>query len=195
MSSPDSTIEVETSTSRLPPRKRRHDPRELALGHLAVADADAGLGHQPREPGRDPEDALARGCARRRPARRGPARGAPPRRRAPARSARSVVWMASRFSGGVATSESSRSPESARCSVRGIGVAVRVSTSTCARSRLSASLWRTPKRCSSSMISRPRSGKTMSFPTMRCVPIRMSTSPAASAASDPALLLRRRRSG
>ena len=94
-----------------------------------------------------------------------------------------VVWMASRFSGGVATSESSRSPESARCSVRGIGVAVSVSTSTCARIRLSASLWRTPKRCSSSMISRPRSGKTMSFPTMRCVPIRMSTSPFASAAT------------
>ena len=41
-------------------------------------------------------------------------------------------------------------------SVRGIGVAVSVSTSTSARIAFIASLWRTPKRCSSSMISRPR---------------------------------------
>ena len=41
-------------------------------------------------------------------------------------------------------------------SVRGIGVAVSVSTSTSARSAFSCSFWRTPKRCSSSITSRPR---------------------------------------
>ena len=40
--------------------------------------------------------------------------------------------------------------------VRGMGVAVRVSTSTSAFSRLIDSLWVTPKRCSSSTTSRPR---------------------------------------
>ena len=40
--------------------------------------------------------------------------------------------------------------------VRGIGVAVSVSTSTSARIALIISLWRTPKRCSSSITSRPR---------------------------------------
>src|SRR5260370_105098 len=41
-------------------------------------------------------------------------------------------------------------------SVRGIGVAVRGSTSTSARSALIASLWLTPKRCSPSPTSSPR---------------------------------------
>ncbi len=43
------------------------------------------------------------------------------------------------------------------CRVRGIGVAVRVSTSTCVRSCLIRSLCFTPKRCSSSTTSSPRS--------------------------------------
>ena len=42
-------------------------------------------------------------------------------------------------------------------SVRGIGLAVRVSTSTPIGSFFIASLWETPKRCSSSTTSRPRS--------------------------------------
>ena len=58
--------------------------------------------------------------------------------------------------GGVAISESSRTPESASCSVRGIGVAVRVSTWMSERSSFSRSLWATPKCCSSSMTRRPR---------------------------------------
>jgi hypothetical protein len=58
------------------------------------------------------------------------------------------VLIARRFCGGVAITEKSRRPSSERPSVRGIGVAVRVSTSTCARSAFSASFWRTPKRCS-----------------------------------------------
>ena len=37
----------------------------------------------------------------------------------------------------------------------------------------------TPKRCSSSTMRRPRSRKARSFPSIRCVAIRMSTLPAA----------------
>src|SRR4029450_6394196 len=48
--------------------------------------------------------------------------------------------------------EKSRIPSSDIASVRGIGVAVSVSTSTSARSCFRRSFWRTPKRCSSSMI-------------------------------------------
>src|SRR5260363_25107 len=59
------------------------------------------------------------------------------------------------FCGAVAITEKSRNPSSASPSVRGIGVAVSVSTSTCARSAFSCSFWRTPKRCSSSMITSP----------------------------------------
>ncbi len=60
------------------------------------------------------------------------------------------VRTASRSIGGVAIMERSRTPVSASCSVRGIGVAESVSTWTAARSSFSRSLWRTPKCCSSS---------------------------------------------
>ena len=43
------------------------------------------------------------------------------------------------------------------CSVRGIGVAESVSTSTSSRSERSSSFWATPKRCSSSRMTRPSS--------------------------------------
>ena len=55
-------------------------------------------------------------------------------------SGRPRVSMASRSSGGVSRFEMSRMPSSDRCSVRGIGVAVSVSTSTVARSVFSRSL-------------------------------------------------------
>ena len=58
--------------------------------------------------------------------------------------------------------------------VRGMGVADRVSTSTCLDSSLSFSLWATPKRCSSSTTSSPRSFHSTSFWNSRWVP--MSTS-------------------
>ena len=48
--------------------------------------------------------------------------------------------MARRSSGGVVSELMSRRPSSAMCSVRGMGVAVIVSTSTVARMRLSRSL-------------------------------------------------------
>ena len=65
------------------------------------------------------------------------------------------------------------------CSVRGIGVAVIVSTSTVARSDLSRSLISTPNRCSSSMINRPRFANCTSGDAIRCVPMRMSSCPSA----------------
>ncbi len=64
-------------------------------------------------------------------------------------------------------------------SVRGIGVAVSVSTSTSARSAFSASFWRTPKRCSSSMITRPRRVNFTSGESSLWVPITMSSVPSA----------------
>ena len=79
--------------------------------------------------------------------------------------------------GGVSITLMSRSPSSDMCSVRGIGVADMVSTSTSLRSCFSRSLWRTPKRCSSSTITRPRSVNFTSFDSTRCVPMTMSTSP------------------
>ena len=61
--------------------------------------------------------------------------------------------------------------------VRGMGVAVIVSTSTSVRHCLSFSLWATPKRCSSSMMTRPKSLKETSSDNRRCVPMMMSTEP------------------
>ena len=53
--------------------------------------------------------------------------------------------------------EMSRRPESDMCSVRGIGVADRASTSTSSRSERRSSFCATPKRCSSSRTTRPDS--------------------------------------
>ena len=68
----------------------------------------------------------------------------------------------------------SRAPSSENCKVRGIGVAVRVSTSTLVRSDLSFSLTATPNFCSSSMMSSPRSFHMTCLPTSLWVPMRMS---------------------
>ena len=62
-------------------------------------------------------------------------------------------------------------------SVRGMGVAERVSTSTWRLISFSRSLWVTPKRCSSSITSRPRSLNAMLFCSSLCVPISRSTPP------------------
>ena len=86
-----------------------------------------------------------------------------------------------RSSGGVSIVLISRMPVSAISSVRGIGVAVIVSTSTLARNCFSRSLWATPNRCSSSTTSRPRSLNAMSLPSSRCVPITTSTLPSLAA--------------
>ena len=101
-------------------------------------------------------DRAARGCARRRPARRAAPRAGSPRaseRLAPA--TRAWVRTASRSAGGVSITDRSRRPVKAICSVRGMGVAVSVNTSTVFLICLMRSLCATPKRCSSSTTSRP----------------------------------------
>ncbi len=87
------------------------------------------------------------------------------------------VMIGRRSSGGVLIVEMSRTPVSVMYSVRGIGVAVSVSTSTSVRIFFSVSLCVTPKRCSSSMISSPRSLKPTSAENRRCVPIMISIAP------------------
>jgi hypothetical protein len=62
-------------------------------------------------------------------------------------------------------------------SVRGMGVAESVKTSTRFFNCLRRSLWATPNLCSSSTTTRPRSRKAMSFESRRCVPMMTSISP------------------
>ena len=87
--------------------------------------------------------------------------------------------MGRRSAGGVFTIERSRIPVSAISSVRGMGLAVSVSTSTPAVRRFTASLWLTPKRCSSSTTRSPSSLKAMSLASSRWVPTTTSTEPSA----------------
>ena len=77
----------------------------------------------------------------------------------------------------------SRMPTSDMFSVRGMGVAVSVRTSTRFRSCLIFSLCVTPKRCSSSTTSSPRSRNCTSFDNSRWVPTSTSTFPAARSSS------------
>ena len=69
----------------------------------------------------------------------------------------------------------SRIPDRAMFRVRGMGVAERVSTSTPLEISFSRSLWATPNRCSSSIISRPKSLNSMDFCNSLWVPIIKST--------------------
>ncbi len=68
-------------------------------------------------------------------------------------------------------------PASDMCSVRGIGVADSESTSTATRSDLNLSFCSTPKRCSSSITTRPRLWNSTSRCSRRWVPTTMSTTP------------------
>ena len=112
------------------------------------------LAHAARPPGRWSPP----GCAGRRPG---------PRGRSPSRwPAHQVVAVLAdvgpdswRPRGGVSMTEMSRMPVRDICSVRGMGVAERLTTSTCSLSWRSSSFWRTPKRCSSSTMTRPRSSR------------------------------------
>ena len=90
--------------------------------------------------------------------------------------------MGCRLGGGVEMTDRSREPINENCSVRGIGVAVRVSVSTETLICVSFSLAATPNFCSSSMINRPKSRKTIRLPNSLWVPIRMSILPAAKSA-------------
>ena len=99
----------------------------------------------------------------------------------PSPSRRTKVLIAKRFCGAVAMIENSRNPSIAIPKVLGIGVAVKVRISTSARNAFNASFWRTPKRCSSSTITRPRLANRVSFDRSLCVPIMISASPLAMA--------------
>ena len=89
------------------------------------------------------------------------------------------VCTGSLSSGGSSSVDISRMPDMAMFSVRGIGVAERVSTSTPLASSLMCSLCVTPKRCSSSTTSRPRSLNFTSLLSSLCVPITRSHFPVA----------------
>ena len=89
------------------------------------------------------------------------------------------VFTAKRRAGGVAIMDRSRIPLKAMFKVRGIGVAVRVNISTSARIALIRSLSRTPKRCSSSTIIKPKSLNWTLSCRILCVPITISTLPSA----------------
>ncbi|MNN57845.1 hypothetical protein D3C81_1728540 [compost metagenome] len=95
----------------------------------------------------------------------------------------------SRRAGGVAMIDRSRMPATAMFSVRGIGVAVRVRMSTSLRSAFNCSFWRTPKRCSSSMITRPRFLNLTSSCSSLWVPMTMSSLPSASWPTAPSTSL------
>ena len=75
----------------------------------------------------------------------------------PSENGATTVWIASRSLGGVSITDMSRSPTRDIFRVRGIGVAVIDSTSTLRLISFSRSLCVTPKRCSSSTMSSPRS--------------------------------------
>ena len=94
-----------------------------------------------------------------------------------------MVFAARRSSGGVSSVLMPRTPARAIDRVRGIGVAVSVSTSTPGRSRRIRSLCSTPKRCSSSTTTSPRPANETSWASNRCVPTTTPVSPAASRAS------------
>ena len=93
------------------------------------------------------------------------------------------VITASRSSGGVSITLILLMPDRDIWSVRGMGVALSASTSTPSLRSFSFSFCLTPKRCSSSITSSPRSWKRVSFLKREWVDMTMSTSPLASLAS------------
>ena len=160
--------------------KGQHDCSELPLRHLAVTHGDARLGHELAQ--REPQSARcpAPGCARRTPARRGPARAGWPGGSSVSSNSPTMVLIGRRSSGGVSMVLRSRTPVRLMYSVRGIGVAVSVSTSTSARNLLEALLVATrrsaaPRRRSAG----PGLLKATSLLSRRCVPMTMSTLPLA----------------
>ena len=86
-------------------------------------------------------------------------------------------------------------PAKAISRVRGIGLALKVKTSTPTERDLIASLWVTPKRCSSSTTSRPRSLKTTFSDKSRCVPTTTSIDAVLQSRERLRWSRRRRRSG
>ena len=169
-----------------------HHLLELALAHLPVRHA----ARAPRGPARAaaprPGRWSRRGCARRTTC---PPRAsslldglARPARRRTRR--RRCGWPGGPRGGVSMTRDVAHPGMSAMCSVRGMGVAVSVSTSTCAAGCFSCSFCVTPKRCSSSTTTSPRSLDRTSVESSRWVPTSTSTLPVAERASAICALLR-----
>ena len=114
----------------LVPHEGQHHLFQLAFAHLPVAHEDARPRHQLAAPWPRSRRSIPRGCGRSTPARRAPARARWPIVISFSSQAATTVWMAMRSLGGVSITLMSRSPTSDMCSVRGIGVADMVSTST-----------------------------------------------------------------
>ncbi len=181
MSSPISTIVVQTSTLCRPPRKSSMTCSSRASGICPWATATRASGTASRMRRAARSIVSTRLCT----TYTCPSRASSRRIESwisGRSSSRMNVWIGWRASGGVSITDRSRSPASDMCSVRGIGVAVSVRTSTWVRSCLRRSLWTTPKRCSSSMITRPSAGKVTDLLSSWCVPISTSTAPSRAAA-------------
>ena len=179
MSSPDSMIVVETSTSASPARNFIILSSSSRSGIWPCATRRRRFGQHLRGASRPPPRSSRPGCAGRSlPA----ARDLALERRSISSSSYSPtnVRIGRRPSGGVSITEMSRRPASDMCSVRGIGVALSASTSTSSRSWRSSSFCATPKRCSSSTTTRPSSFGITSRESTLWVPISTSTFPSAS---------------
>ena len=177
MSRPDSTIVVQTRTSNSFSQKSTMTCSSASSPIWPCADRDPRLGHQLAQPRAPPGRSTRPGCGRRRPG---------PRAAARAGSRRPICFSSYGADegqhrvpllrrGGIV--DISRMPVTAISSVRGIGVADIVSTSTLVRSFLRCSLCSTPKRCSSSTMTRPRSLNLVVGCSSRWVPMTTSTVP------------------
>ena len=87
------------------------------------------------------------------------------------------VSTACLLGGGVFIIDKSLAPSKENCKVLGIGVALNVRVSIFSFKYLIFSLIFTPNFCSSSIIKSPRSRNSISFPTILCVPIKISIFP------------------
>ena len=149
-------IVVDTSTSKSPLTKPIMTSSSSCLVHLTVADRDARARRERLQCVAHAVDRLdavvdevdLAAAVELLLQRRGDKRVAGRRRRpsSPPCDCSGAVWISEKFG----------TPTSDMCSVRGIGVADSVSTSTERRISLRRSLCATPKRCSSSTITRPR---------------------------------------
>mmetsp|Transcript_5779 Transcript_5779/g.18325 ORF Transcript_5779/g.18325 Transcript_5779/m.18325 type:complete len:208 (+) Transcript_5779:1312-1935(+) len=108
----------------------------------------------------------------------------------PGESAATTDRVPARPGGGSGSSDVSRRPASAAPSVRGMGVADSVSTSTSTHASFSLSFCVTPKRCSSSMTASPRRRHVCRGASKACVPMATSVSPLASEARTRRISLR-----
>ena len=157
--------------------EREHDLLQLALAPSARGRRARAPPARARARARPPGRWSPRGCAGRRPGPRGRAPSRWPRARGRRGTRRCRCGSRGGRAARVSMTEISRMPVRLICRVRGIGVAERLMTSTWSLRLRSSSFWRTPKRCSSSTMTRPRSFGRTSVLSSRCVPTSTSTLP------------------